>query len=71
MVILRLRPVSNIHSSREYPTTMEDAAAAAAGITPRQIWAKPTTTKSQPYSSDCTPFVLPSAGMVYLVGALA
>ncbi|KAF7589273.1 pH-response regulator protein palH/rim21 [Aspergillus hancockii] len=35
-------------------------------LAPRQIWAQPTTSSSKTYSPGCTPFVLPSAGYVYL-----
>lgn len=34
-------------------------------MTPRQIWANPTTTSTKTYSSGCTPFVLPSDGMCF------
>ncbi|GFF94061.1 hypothetical protein IFM47457_09751 [Aspergillus lentulus] len=37
-----------------------------ARITPRQIWANPTTTTTKSYSPGCTPFLLPSDGYVYL-----
>ncbi|KAH2327517.1 hypothetical protein KXW87_004599 [Aspergillus fumigatus] len=37
-----------------------------ARLTPRQIWANPTTTTSKSYSPGCTPFLLPSDGYVYL-----
>ncbi|KAF7718510.1 Uncharacterized protein PECH_003679 [Penicillium ucsense] len=33
-------------------------------LTPRQIWAKPTTKTAQSYPSGCTPFVLPSEGII-------
>lgn len=33
-----------------------------ARLTPRQIWANPTTTTSKSYSPGCTPFLLPSDG---------
>ncbi|OJJ51060.1 hypothetical protein ASPZODRAFT_21563 [Penicilliopsis zonata CBS 506.65] len=39
---------------------------AAAHITPRQIWAQPTTTTSKTYSTGCTPIVLPTHARVYL-----
>lgn len=42
---------------------MEDADAPR--VTPRQIWANPTTTSTKTYSSGCTPFVLPSDGMCW------
>ncbi|KAJ5745887.1 hypothetical protein N7520_011069 [Penicillium odoratum] len=35
-------------------------------ITPRQIWANPTTTSTKTYSSGCTPFVLPSDGIIHV-----
>jgi hypothetical protein len=41
---------------------MEDAPR----VTPRQIWANPTTSSTKTYSSGCTPFVLPSNGMLRL-----
>ncbi|OOF92641.1 hypothetical protein ASPCADRAFT_54886 [Aspergillus carbonarius ITEM 5010] len=37
-----------------------------AHLTPRQIWAQPTTTTTRTYESGCTPFLLPSDGYVYL-----
>ncbi|GFN11193.1 pH-response regulator protein palH/rim21 [Aspergillus tubingensis] len=37
-----------------------------AHLTPRQIWAQPTTTTTRTYEADCTPFLLPSSGYVYL-----
>ncbi|RAL02231.1 pH signal transduction protein PalH [Aspergillus ibericus CBS 121593] len=39
---------------------------APAHLTPRQIWAQPTTTTTRTYESGCTPFLLPSDGYVYL-----
>ncbi|KAJ5218676.1 uncharacterized protein N7498_000775 [Penicillium cinerascens] len=41
---------------------MEDAPL----VTPRQIWANPTTTSTKTYSSGCTPFMLPSAGVIHV-----
>ncbi|KAJ5629826.1 pH-response regulator protein palH/RIM21 [Penicillium herquei] len=35
-------------------------------VTPRQIWAKATTTSTKTYSSGCTPFVLPSDGIIHV-----
>ncbi|KAJ5690052.1 hypothetical protein N7462_004444 [Penicillium macrosclerotiorum] len=35
-------------------------------VTPRQIWANPTTSSTRTYSSGCTPFVLPSDGIIYV-----
>ncbi|KAJ5107235.1 hypothetical protein N7456_003910 [Penicillium angulare] len=35
-------------------------------VTPRQIWANPTTTTTKTYSSGCTPFVLPSDGIIHI-----
>ncbi|KAJ5098663.1 hypothetical protein N7532_005664 [Penicillium argentinense] len=35
-------------------------------VTPRQIWANPTTTSTQTYASGCTPFVLPSDGILHV-----
>ncbi|KAJ6079057.1 hypothetical protein N7467_008810 [Penicillium canescens] len=37
----------------------------ATRILPRQIWANPTTSTTKTYSPGCTPFVLPSDGLVY------
>ncbi|KAJ5243000.1 uncharacterized protein N7469_001327 [Penicillium citrinum] len=38
-------------------------------VTPRQIWANPTTTSTKTYASGCTPFVLPSDGMYLRLAA--
>ncbi|KAJ6102784.1 hypothetical protein N7486_005211 [Penicillium sp. IBT 16267x] len=35
-------------------------------LTPRQIWANPTTTSTKTYSSGCTPFILPSDGIIHV-----
>jgi hypothetical protein len=35
-------------------------------VTPRQIWANPTTTSTHTYASGCTPFVLPSDGIIHI-----
>ncbi|RAL14581.1 PalH/RIM21 family protein [Aspergillus homomorphus CBS 101889] len=35
-------------------------------LAPRQIWVQPTTTTTRSYEPGCTPFLLPSAGHVYL-----
>ncbi|KAJ5656183.1 hypothetical protein N7507_008133 [Penicillium longicatenatum] len=37
-----------------------------ARLTPRQIWANPTTTSTKTYSAGCTPFVLPSDGIIHV-----
>ncbi|KAJ5587494.1 uncharacterized protein N7459_003259 [Penicillium hispanicum] len=41
---------------------MEDALR----VTPRQIWANPTSTSTKTYTSGCTPFALPSDGIVHV-----
>ncbi|KAJ5140266.1 hypothetical protein N7448_003674 [Penicillium atrosanguineum] len=46
---------------------MEDAP----HVTPRQIWANPTTTSTKTYSSGCTPFVLPSNGVIHVNNSYA
>ncbi|KAJ5894284.1 hypothetical protein N7495_005975 [Penicillium taxi] len=38
----------------------------ATRITPRQIWADPTSTTAITYTSGCTPFVLPSNGIIHV-----
>lgn len=36
-------------------------------MTPRQIWANPTSTSTKTYASGCTPFILPSNGMCFVL----
>lgn len=38
----------------------------AAGLTPRQIWAQPTSTTTTSYHPGCTPFLLPQHGYIHL-----
>ncbi|KAI9928136.1 hypothetical protein ASPWEDRAFT_39071 [Aspergillus wentii DTO 134E9] len=38
----------------------------AARITPRQIWAQPTSTTTKTYQPGCTPYLLPSEGLLHL-----
>ncbi|KAF9893233.1 pH-response regulator protein palH/rim21 [Aspergillus nanangensis] len=35
-------------------------------LAPRQIWAQPTATTTKTYSPGCSPFLLPSNGLIYL-----
>ncbi|CAI7634810.1 hypothetical protein N7533_004681 [Penicillium manginii] len=35
-------------------------------VTPRQIWANPTTTSTKTYASGCTPILLPSNGILHV-----
>lgn len=35
-------------------------------LAPRQIWAQPTATSTKTYAPGCSPFLLPSEGLVYL-----
>ena len=35
-------------------------------LAPRQIWAQPTTSSTKTYHPGCTPFVLPSEGMLQM-----
>ncbi|KAL4889593.1 PalH/RIM21-domain-containing protein [Aspergillus ambiguus] len=37
-----------------------------AHLAPRQIWAQPTTTATKTYAPGCSPFLLPSDGLLYL-----
>lgn len=38
----------------------------AAGLTPRQIWAQPTSTTTESYHPGCTPFLLAQHGYIHL-----
>ncbi|KAJ5160181.1 uncharacterized protein N7482_007185 [Penicillium canariense] len=40
-------------------------------VTPRQIWANPTSTTTHTYASGCTPFVLPSEGIIHINSSYA